>query len=58
MVHRQRDSTKMNRPKVIVDLPQDHRLSDQGFTEVEHLAGPLDLPLGANPRRTVSELEA
>ena len=49
MIHGQRYRTKMNRPELIVDLSEAHRLSDQGFAQEEHLSDPFDLPVGANP---------
>ena len=49
MIHGQRYRTKMNRPELIVDLPEAHRLSDQGLVQEEHLCGPFDLPVGADP---------
>ena len=49
MIHGQRYRTKMNRPELIVDLPEADRLSDQGLTQEEHFSRPFDLSVGANP---------
>ena len=42
------DQTRIDQ-SVMVDLSQTHHLSDQGFAQEEHLASPLDLPVGADP---------